>query len=399
MKRILVLGGGIGGLEAAISLAKEFKNKSGYQIDLISDKSSIFIYPLSIWIPVGRRSPEDLSLPLAELGKLRGFNFIHESVQRIESRDNKVITDKQTHHYDYLIVAIGGAKLKPIGIEHTYSICDGADASVQIKEKFFELIQQGSGTIACGFSGNPKDQTGVRGGPVFEVLFNFDHFLRQKGLRDQFKLIFFSPSQKAGKRLGRNGLKVLEQLFMDRGIVPVFGHKVLEFTSAGIELEKQGFLETGLTLFTPGMQGHPVFQNSDLPLSQAGFIPINNFCQADAHNNTSPGHDYDNCYVIGDSSAFDGPEWRAKQGHLAEAMARIAAKNIALKESGKPQTETFNEHLNIMCVMDLGDKAAFIYRDDKKSLAPVGKWAHWAKVAWEKYYKLNKLGKVPNAPI
>jgi sulfide:quinone oxidoreductase len=207
LKRILVLGGGIGGLEAAISLAKEFKNKSGYQIDLISDKSSIFIYPLSIWIPVGRRSPEDLSLPLDELGKLRGFNFIHESVQRIESKENKVITDKQTHEYDYLVVAIGGTKLKPKGIEHTFSICDGAEVAVQIKKRFFELIQKGSGTIACGFSGNPKDQTGVRGGPVFEVLFNFDHFLRQKGLRNQFKLIFFSPSQEAGKRLGKRGLK------------------------------------------------------------------------------------------------------------------------------------------------------------------------------------------------
>jgi len=399
LKRILILGGGIGGLEAAISLAKAFKDKPEYQVDLISDKPATFIYPLSIWIPVGKRTPEDLSLPIDEIASLRGFNFKQETVEKIISKENIVITDKQTHKFDYLVVAIGGTKLRPKGIENTYSICGGGEETVQIRDRFFELVQKGGGTIACGFAGNPKDQTGVRGGPVFEVLFNFDHYLRQKGIRDKFRLVFFSPSQEAGKRLGGPGLKVLQSLFMKRHIEPIFGHKIQEFAPNGISFVGHDFLETDLTLFTPGMTGHPVFQNSDLPLSEAGFIPINDFCQADPIDDTCHLEDIENCYVIGDSSAFDGPEWRAKQGHLAEAMARIVATNIALKESGKIQTETFSEHLNILCVMDLGKEAAFIYRDDHKSMAPIGRWAHWAKLAWEKYYKLNKRGKVPNAPL
>lgn len=399
MKRILVIGGGIGGLEAAISLSKAFKNKPGYRIDLISNKPSVYIYPLSIWIPVGKRRPEDISMSLEELARLWGFNFIEETVLDIVSKSNAVTTNKQTHQYDYLVVALGGTTLKPKGIEHTFSICGGADEAVQIRDRFNELVEKGSGAIACGFSGNPKDQTGVRGGPVFEVLFNFDHYLRQKGLRDKFRLVFFSPSQEAGKRLGGPGLKVLQKLFMERGIKPIFGHKITEFQSNGISFVDHDFLETDLTLFTPGMQGHPVFQKSDLPLSDAGFVPINDFCQADPIDDTCHLEDIDNCYVIGDSAYFRGPEWRAKQGHLAEAMARNVATNIALKESGKIQTETFNQHLNIMCVMDLGKDAAFIYRDEHKAIAPIGRWAHWAKLAWEKYYKLNKRGKVPNAPI
>ncbi len=394
-----MLGGGIGGVEAAISLVKAFKNKPGYRVDLISDKPSVFIYPLSIWIPVGKRTPDDLSLSLDELAKLRGFNFLQETVQKIESQKNRVVTDKQTHDYDYLVVAVGGTTLKPTGIEHTSSICGGAEETVKIRDRFFDLIQQGGGVIAAGFSGNPKDQTGVRGGPVFEVLFNFDYALRQKGVRDKFRLIFFSPSQEAGKRLGGPGLKALQKLFAQRHIEPMFGYKIKEFQADGISFVDQGFLKTDITLFTPGLQGHPVFQNSDLPLTEAGFIPINDFCQADPVDDTGHVEGIDNCYVIGDSSSFGGPDWRAKQGHLAEAMARIAATNIFLKESGEIQTETFSDHLNILCVMDLGKDAAFIYRDDHKSMAPIGRWAHWAKVAWENYYKLNKRGKIPNAPI
>jgi len=399
MKRILVLGGGIGGVEAAISLAKEFKKKSGYSIELLSDKSTLFIYPLSIWIPIGKRTPEDLSMSLDEIAKLRGFKFRHEKVERILSKENKVITNKAEHTYDYLVVAMGGDKLRPKGIENTLSVCGGAEESVKIRDRFFELVKNGGGTIACGFSGNPKDQTGVRGGPVFEVLFNIDTYLREKKMRDKFKLVFFSPSQEAGKRLGGPGLKALQGLFMHRQIEPVFGKKIKAFQPNGILFEDDHMLETDLTLFTPGMNGHPVFKNTDLPLTEAGFVPINDFCQADPIDDSCHFEDIDNCYVIGDSSYFSGPDWRAKQGHLAEAMARLVAKNIFLKESGQIQTETFSEHLNILCVMDLGKKAAFIFRDDKRAMAPIGAWAHWAKVAWEKYYKLNKRGKLPNAPL
>jgi sulfide:quinone oxidoreductase len=395
LKKILVLGGGIGGVEAAISLAKEFKKQPQYQIDLISDRKNLFIYPLSIWIPVGKRTPEEISMPLAEIASRRGFNFLEERVERIVTSENRVITDKGAHSYDYLIVAIGGAKLKPAGVENTLSICGGAEEAVKIRDKFSELVDKGSGTIACGFSGNPKDPTAVRGGPVFEVLFNLDHHLREKGLRQNFKLVFFSPSQEAGNRLGEPGLKAVQNLFSERQIEALMGKKITQFDPDGILFEDGTQLKTDLTIFTPGIQGNPVLKNSGLPLTEAGFVPINDFCQVA----TSGEQNLGNCYAIGDNTAFEGPEWRAKQGHLAEMMARNAAKNIALREKGQPQTATFSQHLNIMCVMDLGKEAAFIYRNRKRAIAPVGKWAHWSKLAWERYYKLNKKGRLPNSPI
>ncbi len=36
-----------------------------------------------------------------------------------------------------------------------------------------KLVDRGSGKIAVGFGGNPKDSSAVRGGPAFEVLFKF----------------------------------------------------------------------------------------------------------------------------------------------------------------------------------------------------------------------------------
>lgn len=384
MKRILVLGGGMGGVEAAIALTQ--KLKGDYQIDLISNRDFLYIYPASIWLTVGKRTLEDLSVPLPQLAEIHGFNFLQEEVKEVRAKDQLVLTTSQEHSYDYLIIALGGSKLKPKGIEHTLSICGSPSDGMQIQERFLKLVEQGEGKVACGFSGNPQDATAVRGGPVFEVLFNFDTYLRDKGLRDRFELTFFSPSDAPGKRLGAGGLSQLQQLFQERDITTVTGKKIKEFTSSDVTFEDDTQVITDLTVFTPGMTGTPILKQSDLPLTAAGFVTVSDTAQVNG---------FENCYAIGDSSYFEGPDWRARQGHLAEVMARTAAENIAQQERGEAATASFREEINLLCIMDTGKEGVFVYRDENREMAPRGAWAHWAKLAWEKYYKLNKLGKVP----
>ena len=59
------------------------------------------------------------------------------------------------------------------------------------------------GTIALGFGGNPKEPSAMRGGPMFELLFGLDTWLRKQGTRDRFRLVFFSPAPRPGVRKRR----------------------------------------------------------------------------------------------------------------------------------------------------------------------------------------------------
>jgi sulfide:quinone oxidoreductase len=385
MKKVLVLGGGLAGVEAAITLNQKLQGTS-HQVQLISDRDFLYIYPASIWLTVGKRTLEDLCLPIPQLAELRGFKFLQARVESIQTRSRLVKTDQEDLTYDYLVIALGGSKLAPQGIEHTRSVCRSPQDGLDIQQRFFQLVKQGHGTIACGYSGNPEDATAVRGGPMFEVIFNFDHYLRQQGLRNQFQLIFFTPSPNPGQRLGEKGMAQISQVFRDRNIQTITGKKIQTFTPEGVVFQDGSQIAADLTVFTPGLTGNPVLQNSDLALTAAGFIPVNQHTQVleDEH-----------CYALGDSSYFDGPTWRARQGHLAEVMARTAAENIVSQLHGETPTATFEKEMNLLCMMDMGDEAIFVYRDEKKSMAPRGAWAHWAKLAWEQYYKLNKYGKVP----
>ena len=96
---------------------------------------------------------------------------------------------------------------------------------------------------------------------------------------------------------------------------------------------------------------------------------------------------------------LEGPDWRAKQGHIAEVMARNTAFNIAAQERGTDKRKGYLKHLNILCVMDSGDGAAFVYRDDTKAMMiPMPVVGHWLKKGWGWYYRNSKLGKIPRIP-
>jgi sulfide:quinone oxidoreductase len=131
-------------------------------------------------------------------------------------------------------------------------------------------------------------------------------------------------------------------------------------------------------------------KSSDLPTNEAGFVQIDETCAVTGR---------DGVYAIGDVAALQGPEWRAKQGHVAEVMARVAAENIAHREAGRADRVSYLGHVNIVCLMDTGNGAAYVYRDDRRqTLLPLPVVGHWLKKGWAWYYKASKRGSVPRLP-
>jgi len=385
MKKVLVLGGGFAGVDAATHL-----QKAGFDVTLISNRDYFYIYPTSIWIPTGESSFEDMCVPLKDLQKAHGFNLIIDNIKEIRAKELKVIGENGEYSADYIIVAIGSGKVKHEGSENFLSICGVPEESIEIKKRIDELIKKGEGKIAMGFGGNPKDPSNVRGGPAFEVIFNVHNQLKKLGIRDKFELTFFAPMEKPGARMGEKALDMMDIYFKRLNINKHFGKKIVRFDEDGVVFEDDSKLESDFTMFIPAGDGHSTFENSDLPLNEAGFIKINDYCEVEG---------IENVYAIGDSAALNGPDWRAKQGHIAEVMAKNAAYNIEQKESGSSNFKGYKDHLNILCVMDSGDGAAFVYRNSKGGkMIPMPIFGHWLKKGWGWYCRNSKLGKIPRIP-
>jgi sulfide:quinone oxidoreductase len=380
MKQVLILGGGFAGIQTAIQLQKSGQ----FQVTLVSDRDFLYLYPISIWVPVRIKEINDVKVPLTRIQKKYPFEIIVDSIKEIHASNREVICETQTLSYDYLVVAFGAGKMKHKGLENTLSICGKPEVAVSIRDGIDALIQKGSGKIAVGFGGNPKDKSAVRGGPAFELIFNIHNLLKKKKIRQNFELTFFAPMDEPGAKMGKGALPMIDKMFGQSKIAKRFGKKITEFEPGAVVFEDGSKLESDLTLFIPASAGHPVLQTSDLPLTEAGFIKIDTNCQVEG---------VENVYAIGDISHMEGPEWIAKQGHVAELMGRTAANNILVTENGKGIKKHYHESPNILCVMDTGNGAAFVFRNTKTSfIVPMPFFGHWMKRGWGTYAKVSKVG-------
>ena len=387
MSRVLVMGGGFAGLEAAIYLRKQ-----EIEVTLVSDRDYFYIYPTSIWIPTGEVTKEDVSVPLDKLAMKHGFQLIIDPVSQFDAKAKKVTlaSGRVLEGYDYIVAALGQDKIQHKGMEHTLSICGKPEEATALYEQLDALILKDNGKIAMGFGGNPKDSSAVRGGPAFELLFNVHNYLKKKGVRENFELTFFAPMPKPGQKMGDKALVMMDTMFEKLNIHKKVGSKITTFTEDGIEFEDSSKIESDLTMFISAGTGHGILRESGLPLSDAGFVVTNEYNEIEG---------FEGMYAIGDAASLMGPQWRAKQGHVAEVMAKNVAYNIAMKMQNIDSKRSYMEHLNILCVMDTGNGAAFVYRDSKGGkMIPMPVVGHWMKKGWGWYCRNSKLGRIPRIP-
>ena len=384
-KHVLVLGGGFAGLEAAIQ-----SRQAGLEVTLVSDRPYLYIYPTSIWVATGERTHDQVTLDLADVAHRHGFTFLQGAVESISAARRAATVNGSELSADHLLVAIGGRPLRPRGIEHTHAIGGDPANATRLKEALDALLEKGEGRIAVGFGGNPKDPSAVRGGPAFELMFNIERLLVRRGIRDRFALTFFAPMASPGERMGKKAAAAVRALLEQRGIAMRFGAKIEGFDEGAVLFDDRSRLEADLLVFLPAGEGHPVLRASDLPKTEAGFVVTDEGCAV-------PG--FAGVWAIGDSAALQGPEWRAKQGHLAEVMARVAVANIAAMDAGRAERESYLSQVAITCLMDTGDGAALVHREAaKESIVRLPIVGHWMKKGWGVYYKASKRRQVPRLP-
>ena len=384
-RNALVLGGGFAGLESAIQL-----RKAGLEVTLVSNRPYLFVYPTSIWVATGEVPFEAVCLDLGDLARRHGFRFLEGCVEAISGARRSATVSGTETVADHLIVAMGGEKLRSEGAEQTLSLGGDPRGTARLRDALSELVAAGRGRIAIGFGGNPKDPSAVRGGPAFELMFNVDTLLRRRGARDRFELTFFAPMASPGERMGKRAAGAIQAMLGRLGIATRFGQKIAAFEPGGVRFEDGSRLDADLVMFLAASGGHPVIRASDLPRNEAGFVQTDEGCAVTGF----PG-----VWAIGDAAALLGPAWRAKQGHVAEVMARVAVANIAAQEAGRAERESYVADVGITCLLDMGNGAAYVHRDDRKErMIPLPIVGHWMKKGWGAYYALSKKKLFPRLP-
>lgn len=367
---IVILGAGFAALTAARELRRRAPNAL---ITLVAPKAEFVYLPSLIWVPTGIRKGNDLVLPLDTFLRNHRLRFVAATVTGLQDGGRLVLTDGEPVRNDALIIATGGRFLKSLpGIEHALTLCEGVASAEKIRAR---LQAMDGGRIAFGFGGNPKEPSAMRGGPMFELLFGVETWLRQQGKRERFELTFFNAAAEPGKRLGEKAVSGLLAEMARRRIDTHLGHKPLGFSEKGIDTEG-GHVNADLILFMPGLTGPAWAPQSGLPLSPGGFFQADEFCRATGAERV---------YVAGDAGSFPGPDWMPKQAHMADLQAKAAADNLLRALDG--QAPRARPRVELICIVDTVDRGILVYRDLKRSLLlPSSRLFHWTKRLFEGHY-------------
>lgn len=368
--RITVIGTGFGALTAVKTLQKADKN---IEITVIGKKAEFLYFPSLIWVPSGLRNRENVTVKLDNFFARHNVIFHPHPATAVKNDGRCIETEHGDIENDGLIIASGGQYLQSLaGIEHAMIPCRSYEDAEKIKIKLNEMTE---GTIAFGFSGNPKEASSMRGGPIFEFLFGTDTLLRKQGRREKFNLVFFCPSPRPGQRMGDKAVDRLLARMKENRIDLHLGHKIKSFSQNLVSTEAGDF-KADMIVFIPGMTGSSWLSDAKLPKSPGGLIQANENCQVKSHPAV---------YAVGDCASFPGPEWKPKQAHMADLQAVCAAKNLLNELNGKAANETFRTEL--ACIVDSTDKGMFVARTAKYNfMLPSMSLLHWAKRFLEWWY-------------
>lgn len=102
-KKVVIIGGGFGGLSAA----KALKN-ADVDITLIDKTNHHLFQPLLYQVATAALSPADIAAPIRSiLRNQKNIKVILAEVEKIDPKNRKIILEGEEHNYDYLIIAVG----------------------------------------------------------------------------------------------------------------------------------------------------------------------------------------------------------------------------------------------------------------------------------------------------
>ena len=408
MAHVVILGAGTGGMPCAY----EMKEALGAQhkVTVINASDSFQFVPSNPWIGVGWRKREDITFPIKPCLEKKGIEFIAASVTRIDPSDNQLTLDSgDTVSYDYLVIATG-PKLAFEEVEgagpdggHTYSVCT-VDHALKAWDGYQSFVNN-PGHIVVGAMPFASCF-----GPAYEYAFILDTDLRKRKMRDKVPMTYVTAEPYIG-HLGLGGVGdsrgMLESELRNRHINWICNAKVTRVEDGRMfidevnedgELKKQHELEFNYSMMLPAFKGVDAVAAVEGLCNPRGFVIVDENQRSPTYPNI---YSAGVCIAIPPVEATPVPTGAPKTGYMIESMVTAIVQNIAEEVKGGQPTHVGT--WNAICLADMGDTgAAFVALPQipprNVNWFKKGKWVHYAKIAFEKYF-LQKMKRGSSEPV
>jgi len=319
-KRIVVLGGGVGGMVVANQLRKRLSGE--HQVIVVERSPRHYFAPSYVWLAMGWRKQEAISRALPRL-LARGVQFIQGEVSQIDTADKRVYVGDDEVPYDYLVMALG-ADLNPQAVpglsEAAYSFYEVSEAQ-RLREA---LASFDGGRLALVVAGLPYKCPAA----PYEGALLTDYLFRKRGIRDRVQMDVFAPEPAPMPVAGPAVGQMVQELLQGREIGYHPRHRLTTVDPAKRELtfENDVTSEYDMLIAIPPHRCPEPVASSGLT-NESGWVPVDR-----ATLETSA----EGVYALGDVTVIPLTSGMPlpKAGVFAHGQARVVARNIAADIQG-----------------------------------------------------------------
>ena len=338
MTRIVVLGGGFGGIEAIRVLERRLGRRTDVELLLVSDKNYVLFTPLLPQVASSLVEPRHIVQPIRDIRGSRHFRFRRDRVERIDLSARRVYCTEGIIDYDRLVIALGGVTptFNIPGVE-TYALeYKTLEDAIVLRDHVIDLAEHADHEpdpavrrrllTICVVGGG---YTGVELIAELQDFFQSYVVPRYRGIdAGDYRLLLLEAGQDILRGVHPTLAQKARQSLWHEGIEIRTGARVTRVADGAVEVHGTETIPVGLTVWSAGVKGHPVLAGLAADRDRLGRVIVDAHMRLPAHPEV---------YGVGDAVTVQGrPHTSIPIIPAALAHARLVAHNIVAELAGLP---------------------------------------------------------------
>lgn len=298
--KVLIVGGGVGALEAALALRDLTGEKA--RVEICAGRGDFVYRPFAVGEPYG--ASRVLRYDLEQLTDRCGARLRLENIAAVDPAQCCATShDGAEIPYDYLIVACGARLLWSVpGATTFWGVTDESEMQEVVSRLREGRLRRVVFTLPGGHGWAL---------PAYELALLAASELEHFGVEGT-RVTVVTPEDGPLQIFGRRASEQVADLLAEHGIEVITGTHPVKYESGRLAVVPGEEIEADAVVSLPRLEGRHI---EGLPYDSAGFIPVDDHARVPGLANT---------FAIGDVTTFP-----VKQGGIATQQADVAAEAIA----------------------------------------------------------------------
>jgi NADH:ubiquinone reductase (H+-translocating) len=357
--RILIIGGGFGGLSVARELARALRGTGDVGVALVDRMNYTTFWPMVPSVIPSNAELRHVAHSLRRILKPLGVEFFQDEVAGVDFEARRVKTAERDYPFDYLVLAPGSRTtyFGTTGAEENALDVKGLSDALRVRNHLIDRFEEAEHLDGRA----PEDLLTfvvVGGGPTGIETAADMHDLIFDVLEDDYPNVEFGRVRVVLVNAGDQILKGLDSSLVNAAtrrlasqrVEVINDARVQEVRPDAVAISDGRTIPTRTTVWAAGIEPPPLVGNLDVQKDQRGRILVDQYLRV---------KDRPGVYAVGDCTSiqYDGPPVPALAQAAEQAGKRAASNLVAQIDNQAPVAFRYR---SVGQLVDLGEGSALV---------------------------------------